>query len=329
MIAHWGAIVNERLQELSPGDEVDVTSSQSVRIVESLWYEVLQATAMLLFLLSSIAVSRRQHYEGPGRTMGISLPGLPEICLTPAIFNVPDDELYGPTGVAVQMAYKGWLTEVFGLWKNRFRGEWQDSVGEGAIPPELDAFGDLRHIRNDLVHSADRASQEHSGKCATLKWFSPGDPMVFRTWHVFDFLNQTGVLSLRGASHEIGGRNRGCLFRTCFDSAKLLKWKPKPELVSVRTHDDGLQHDPPYKGVTVVFSNGLFGNVPISLTSERQWVALGKARINGTGDLEFANGAVVGAGELYKDVVAGQEPPKNGDGRPNLPVAGPWARIRR
>ena len=125
-----------------------MTGRQSVRVVESLWYEVLQATTMLLFLLSSMAVSRRKHYQSTGRTTGMGLPGLPEICLTPTIFNVPDDELYGPTGVAAQMAYKGWLVDVFVFWEHRFRREWKDSLGEGAIPPEFDAFGDLRHIRS-------------------------------------------------------------------------------------------------------------------------------------------------------------------------------------
>ena len=305
-----------------------MTHREPGHVFESLWHEVLQVTTMLLFVLSSIATSRQKHYKGTGQTRGIELPGLPEICLIPCIFNVPDDELYGPIGIAAQMAYKGWIADVFGLWENRFRRKLQDSFGKNSIPPEFDAFGDLRLIRNDLVHSG-AASAERSGKCAILKWFTPGDSIVLGTRHVFDFLNQTGVLSLGGRPQETEGRYRGCVLVPHLDSDKLLKWKPKPELVSVRTHNDGRQHDSPYKGVTVVFSNGLFSNTPFPVTSERHWVALGNACINKAGDLQFCDGTIVDSDRLYEGAVAVQQPRKDGDGRPRLPVAGPWIQFRR
>ena len=150
----------------------------------------------------------------------------------------------------------------------------------------MQAFGDLRHIRNDLPHNG-TASAEESGKCSILDWFQPGERIVFGTRHVLDFLNQTGVLSLR-FTHDHGSRS--CTFDAQPDEDRLLMWTPKPGLVSVRTHDDGREADPPYKGVTVVFSNGLFANVPFRLDTRRRWLALGKAAINGDGHLVFVDG---------------------------------------
>ena len=279
---------------------------------------------MLLFLLSSIATSRQRQYAQPGVARPLELPGLPELCISPCIINVPDDDLYGPSGAAAQMAYKGWVAEVFGLWENRLRNELKDSHGEGAIRPEMQAFGDLRHIRNDLLHNG-TASPEESGKCSILDWFAPGEPIVFGTRHVLDFLNQTGVLSLRVA-HDF--RSRSCTFDAHLDRDRLLNWTPRPRLVSVRTHNDGREADPPYKSVTVVFDNGLYSNVPFRLESERQWLAHGNAAINGDGHLMFADGTVIPSKRIYSSAVEGQKPPKPGDGRPRLPVTGPWIKFR-
>ena len=170
------------------------------RVLDGLFYDVLQAAVMLLFLLSSASTNRRKHQVTPGVAHPIPLPGL-SLCLLPAIILVPDDALYGPNGAAAQMAYTGWITETYALWENRNRNELQASFSaDDAIRPEMDAFGDLRHIRNDLLHNNGIASEEQMRKCVVLKWFRPDERMVLGTRHVLDFLNQTGVLSLHSAT---------------------------------------------------------------------------------------------------------------------------------
>ena len=306
-----------------------MTDRQTGQLLGSLMYEVLQATTMLLFLLSSIATNRRKQYEAPGVARPVVLSGLPEICLAPCIIQVPDDDLYGPTGAAAQIAYKGWIAQVFGYWENRSRKDLQDSLGQNAIRPEMEAFGDLRLIRNDLLHTG-TATKKNSGKCVTLKWFKPGQKMVFETRHVLDFLNQTGLLSLGGRAHDPTSiTTRSCLLEVYEDEGTLLKWTPEPKIVSVRTHEDAKNADPPYKGVTVAFDNGLFANLPFKLAHTHQWVALGDAHIQGDGNIVFADGTVIDSGEIYRATVAAREPRKSGDGRPRLPVAGPWIRFRR
>lgn len=301
-------------------------TKQPALVMSSLLCGVLQATTMLLFLLSGISTNRRKQYVAPGVASPLDLPGLPGICLSPCINQVPDDELYGPTGAAAQMAFTGWIAEVFAIWENPYRKELKDSLGPGAIPPEMNAFGDLRHIRNDLLHNNATASADHCGKCTTLRWFAPGEPMVFAVRHALDFLNQTGVLSLRGFAYD---EESSCQFSTYHDPDTLLNWRPAPKLVSVRTLDDGRDEDSPWKGVTVVFDNGLFGNVPFLFSDERHWASCGDAGIDCDGNLVFASGDRVGSTELYRNVVMGLQSSGDGSEQPRRPVAGPAIRFRR
>ena len=294
-------------------------------VLASLLYEVLQASSMLLFLLSSIATSRRRQYVQPGVAHPIDLPGLPDLCISPSIINVPDDDLYGPCGAAAQMAYKGWIAETYGLWENRWRNELKDALNRAEVRPEMEAFGDLRRIRNDLLHNG-TASVKECGKCSILKWFEPGERIVFDTRHVLDFLNQIGVLSLRFAHGDSGS----CSLKTYRDRNELLSWSPTPRLVSVRTHNDGKEADPPYKPVTVVFDNGVFANVPFQLDEQRRWTALGYAQIRKDGRLLlFQDGTTLDSDLLYRSAVIAQEPRRPGDGRPRLPVTGPSIRFGR
>lgn len=109
-----------------------------------------------------------------------------------------------------------------------------------------------------------------------------------------------------------------------------LKWSPAPRLVSVGTHDDGGAHDPPYKGVTVVFDNGLFANVSFTLEEPGRWIALGNAGMAGDGrQLRFEDGTTFDADMLYESAVAAREPLGSGDGPLRAPVGGPRMRIGR
>lgn len=296
---------------------------QARNLLNSFLYEILQASTMVLFLVSSIAASRRKQFVTMGVAHPLALPGLPHLCISPCITNVHDDDLYGHDGAAAQMAYRGWIVELYHqIWETRYRKSLKEALGEKAIHPQMDALGDLRLVRNDLLHKHGTAREENCGKCSVLNWFRPGERMVFGTRHVFDFLNQMGILSLNTVFTDGMG---SCTFDVDRERAKLLASSPGPRLVSVRTHADGKEHDPAYKGVTVVFDNGLFANLAIQLEEPRRWVALGDGRIDGDGRvLRFEDGTTLDSEALYKRAVAGREPPRPGDGRPpRLPVRGP------
>ena len=294
------------------------------RALDALLYDVLQAAVMLLFLLSSAATNRREYQSAPGVAHPIPLPGL-SLCLLPTIILVPDDDLYGPKGAAAKMAYTGWIAETFALWENRNRNELQASFqADDAIRPEMDAFGDLRYVRNDLLHNNGIASAEQARKCVVLKWFTAGERMALGTRHVLDFLNQTGVLSLHSAHNAA---SHSCVLSVLPDRDALLQWKPEPKLVSVRTHGADKQTDL-YKAVTVAFDNGLFANVPFMVRDARQREVLGDASIRPDGSaLVFADGTIIGSRKIYETAVAGHCDPR-GDGRPRFTVTGPPIRFR-
>ena len=297
-------------------------------VLDAFLYEVLQASSMVLFLVSSIATSRRKQFVQPGVTHPLELTGLPDLCISPCITNVQDDDLYGHGGVAAQMAYRGWVVALYNqLWEPRYRKALKDSLGEQAIHPQMDALGDLRLIRNDLLHKHGTARAKNCGRCSVLKWFKAGERMVFGTRHVFDFLNQMGILSLNTIFTDGIG---SCAFNVYRDRNELLACSPRPRLVSVRTHEDGNQCDHPYKGITVVFGNGLFANLSIQIEQQRRWIALGNARIAGDGRLlRFEDGTILDSDVLYGFAVDAREPRRLGDGRPRMPVSGPLIRIGR
>ena len=294
--------------------------------LDSFLYEVLQASSMVLFLVSSIAASRRKQFVQLGVTHPLELTGLPNLCISPCITNVHDDDLYGHDGVAAQMAYKGWVVALYDqIWETRHRNALKDSLGEKAIRPEMDALGDLRHIRNDLLHNDGTARARHCGQCSTLKWFKAGERMIFGTRHVLDFLNQIGILSPNTVFTDGMG---SCTFRVFRDRRELLAWSPTPSLVSIRTHSVGKEADPPCKPVTVVFDNGLFANVAIELEDQRRWGALGNARITGDGRLLcFEDGTIIDSNMLYRSAADAREPRGPDDGRPRLPFTGSVLRI--
>lgn len=305
-----------------------MAKNQLVTAMNSLMYDLFQATTMLLFLLSSASANRRQQYVAEGKTIPLQLRGLPELCLSPAIVRVPDDDLYGPEGVAVQMAFKGWVAEAFGFWESRYRRQMQEAFGPSAIPPEMNAFGDLRRIRNDLFHNNAKASIDHCGKCKILTWFAPGESMVLGVRHALDFLNQTGVLSFGDV--VLAERFRFIRFNTICDRDTLLNWVPRPKLVSVRTHGDGRDEEPPCKGVTVVFDNGLFANVAFTARDRSHWESCGDAVIDRDGDLVFASGDRVRSAELYRFIVVGLKGDDDtSDHQLRRPVAGPAIRFGR
>ena len=316
-----------------------VSQDTSSSVTSSLHYEVIQATTMALFVLSGIATTRQSHQLPTGGSSPIELIGLPELCFSPCVFRAPDDYLYGSNGIAAQLVYKGWVAEVYGLWENRFRNKLKDSLGPGSdthlIRPQLDAFGDLRRIRNDLFHNNCMASADHTGKCVALNWFRVGEPMNLGTRHMFDFHNQAGSLMLtrdQNGRTLFGGWNNSDSYAytqtVAHDVDSLLNWTPRPQLISIRTHDDNIEA-PLFKGITAVFDNGLFAHIPYGPMDAQTQERLGKASIDIDGNLHFDDGTIVQSSAVYQAVVRSWcEPCSVGDG-PSDPVTGPWMRIRK
>ena len=298
-------------------------------VLNALLCDVLQSAIMLLHLLSSAADNRRKHQVAPGVTNVYpqQLSSL-SLCVVPAITNVPDDDLYGPSGAAAQMAYWGWLIDTYTRWEYHNRKELKASFQvDDAIPPLWDAFGDLKLIRHDILHERGIATEKNTGKCTVLRWFSAGNQMVFSTRHVFDFLNQTGVLSLGSAQHHTA--SHACRLSVLRDKKVLLRWRLEPKFISVYTQGAENPETDRYKRLTVVFDNGLFANVALGPVSTDRVKDLGVARIKMDGNiLVFEDGTAVTARPIYEGIVEGYCDPSRKDGHPQLAVTGPPIKFR-
>lgn len=231
-----------------------------------------------------------------------------------------------PYGPMEQTAFKGWVAEVYDLWESRYRTQLRHNTRElpGSIRPRQRVLGDLRHIRNNLLHNG-IAKRGEAGSCEILRWFSEGERMQVRLRHVIDFLNQMGWL------------HQGS-FTVIAEQGKISSWhidkagepeNPTPALISVRPFVDPQEHDPRYRyAASIAFENLVFGTVPMGPENEEteaqakdrtgKWMRM---TVNERGDLCVPDLGTAPAAELYWNCLKGER--QRGPGIPS-----PWVQFR-
>ncbi len=319
---------------------MDDRKSEPGLIWHSFFYEIYAATASLMYLLQGIENLRNSeltpynNLPSDRRQITPSFPKLSYVGVLLSMFGPGFDlnDVLRREGEAEQLAFKGWVEQVYNhLWEGKFRNELKAGFkGPGIIRPEGDAIGDLRLIRNDLIHNHGVASEEYSGKCTVLKWFEPGEDIVLGMRHVFDFLNQMGLMTTTPGFLSHGPAAKWTVFPEMEDA--LMKGPP-PQLVSIRTSmvkemDDGSS----WHCVSVAFENGVFGNFPVEYSSDGSSAGernefFGKTHIDEGGNLRFANGVVKDRESLYQEAV--QVLLGRGQKIEGLRIPGPAYRIRR
>ena len=171
-----------------------------------------------------------------------------------------------PGGSMEQTAFKGWVAEVYDLWESRYRTLLKHDVRElpGAIRPRQQVFGDLRHIRHNLLHNG-IAKRGEAADCEILRWFSKDERMQIRLRHVLDFLNQLAWLN-ENSPFFIAEQGKASIWRIVREGESE---KPTPTLISVRPFVDPQQQAPRYRyGASVAFENGVFGTTPMGPENE-------------------------------------------------------------
>jgi hypothetical protein len=302
-------------------------------------YEINRATASLMYLLQGMESVRKTElapYNGINpehRQFAASFPKLSYVdvplCVSGPGFDLND--VLRREGDAEQLAYKGWVEQIYFLWESRFRNEMnEDLQGPDTIRPEGDAIGDFRLIRNDLIHKNGVASVEYSGRCEVLKWFKPGECIILGMHHVLDFLNQMGFMT-KSPGFLSHGPNAGW---TVFPGMEEdLASRSVPRLVSLRPSMDRVLDDgSSWHVVSVVFENGVFVDLPVCYGNDGSTVQqridlFNKTSIDDNGNLRFANGLVKDRERLYEEAVKALS--DKGPKLEGLGVPGPAFRFRR
>ena len=312
--------------------------------IPSLWrsmsYEVYRATASLMYLLQGMETVRERElppYNRLSRVLQQDLacyPKLSYVDVPPSLSGAPFDpnDVLKREGEAEQLAFKGWVEQVYHhIWESRYRNELRRAFeGPNAIRPESDPIGDLRLIRDDLIHNGGVANSDKTGKCSVLKWFKPGDRIVLGMRHVFDFLNQMGMMLSFPAVRTDGAV---AVWMVSPDMEDALRNRSTPEIVSLRASTDKkLEDDSTYHVVGVVFENGVFVNIPIHHPNDGSSVQqrtefFSQTRIDEAGDVRFADGSIKDRWTLYKEAVDALL--RKGPKIDGIGIAGPWFKARK
>ncbi len=81
-----------------------------------------------------------------------------------------------------------WITSLYALWEEEYRPRLAIAHGRSPGDEKYDLFGDLRHLRNDVVHHGGIATTGNTGHCVVLRWFQPGDVIRLEGRHFNEFL---------------------------------------------------------------------------------------------------------------------------------------------
>ena len=270
------------------------------QIEGNFFYDVTKATVALFYLLQGMEVASQVFAQKPDDQLKPQLsvegPRLAHLKTFPAV-STTGPSMLGPYGEAVQLAFKGWVADIYGKWE-KSRSKTRTLLGDEGIRTEVGCMGDLRHIRHDLIHSGS-ATRDHSGKCKVLRWFNPGQRMIITTDHVFDLLNKMNLIT---TPIKLGG--------TCGE--RIASWMLMPDaikptsleqedvrIVSFRLEadNDGPEEAQRYM-LSTVFSDGVFGQGPVEVpVAPEQYY---KGSLDKDGNIAFPGGPVLFAENLYE-----------------------------
>jgi len=110
--------------------------------------------------------------------------------------------MVGPESQAFTRLVQDWVVAAFTRWDVTHRPALAALLG---ATPNYDLFGDLRLLRNDIVHHNGIATSGNSGRCVLLKWFAEGEAMRMTLELLAQLLDllQEWVRSLGGIPREL------------------------------------------------------------------------------------------------------------------------------
>lgn len=96
-------------------------------------------------------------------------------------------------GLVAQQIGHQWLLLVFHGWEDEFRPRLAAARAIHVSEVRDPILGDMRLMRNDIVHHRGRATAKNSGRCRRLSWFADGDVMLINRKMVWEVMNAFGI----------------------------------------------------------------------------------------------------------------------------------------
>lgn len=104
-----------------------------------------------------------------------------------------------PSGQNEQFMGNMTLITLFHIWNDEYRKAFASALGIRSEDLKVDVFGDMRIIRNSIVHNSSIATTEIE-KCNTLKWFKhkekiavTSDMIMDMYKHIHNFLKEMEI----------------------------------------------------------------------------------------------------------------------------------------
>lgn len=202
-----------------------------------------------------------------------------------------------------QLIYRGWITMIIRIW-DLYRAKMAEHGFSEVVKSQQiqqAVMGDLNKIRNTFIHGSDIVSEgdSHLKNCEVLKWFKPGDRIIFTILHVFEFLHRFGLLKESFARiQEDSGANQSDLKLVWFLKKDIVLHSVTRRVVSL--HDSGITEGKPERRfVSILFDNGLFGSFnprELNINSFKRVEIV-------NGNLKFDHGTIIKSRDLYRYLV--------------------------
>ena len=102
-------------------------------------------------------------------------------------------ERVAPGGQFSTLLGQLWIVTVYTAWEHGYRKAIAGELGHSQ-PEDLvcDEMGDLRHMRNDIVHHRGVATADHTGRCRVLHWSQVDQQISIGPPHVEQFMGLIG-----------------------------------------------------------------------------------------------------------------------------------------
>ncbi len=85
------------------------------------------------------------------------------------------------------------VVALFSWWEDHYRQHFADYLGKAKNEIEIPILGDIRLLRNGIVHSRGRATEEIN-RCEVVKWFKPGERILI----TFEKMEHLGIELKKG-----------------------------------------------------------------------------------------------------------------------------------